>query len=290
MLLSFNQLLEQAELHPKRVAILRHQPEEPALRRVLPWLAVDRPDLFHAYQQIQWKSAEKLMARADAIAAFIGQEPGRATFAGVSRITSSRKVDHAGYHALPGNAELIALGMTGMKPTDPDPLAFELEHVGGFEDWVGRLVVDWPKPDRVWCRWAGNGPFAIRTITEESRFVRGMPEWTELVLTWAELAALPRSWRASLSEWRGVYLIFDTECRQPYVGSAGGGENILGRWRNYAATGHGGNKRLRTSRPEALVFSILQRTSPDLDVSDLVRLENSWKRRLHSREHGLNEN
>ena len=117
-----------------------------------------------------------------------------------------------------------------------------------------------------------------------------MPAWESLILTWAELGILPRSWRAALAEWRGVYFIFDQAKRGGYVGSASGAENILGRWTSYAATGHGGNKGLRDSKPTDLLFSILQRTSPDMAPPSVVALEDRWKDRLHTRAFGLNEN
>lgn len=289
-MLEFNALLRDEAIDPEEVAMLRHQPVESRLKRVLPWLAVDRPDLFKAWQQVQWTAAERIMTRAGIVAAFIGQEPGRATFAGISRVGPHRQLDYEGYMNFPGNAELMSLGMTGMLPDEPAPLAFELEELDVFRPWVGRLVINWPKPERVWARWAARGVFSVHAIVEESRFERGMPDWSGLNLTWSELAVLPRTWRSALAEWRGIYFIFDRERGLGYVGSAGGAENILGRWSGYAETGHGGNKRLRSSRPEHLVFSILERTSPDLSLPDLIRLENSWKERLHSRSHGLNEN
>lgn len=46
----------------------------------------------------------------------------------------------------------------------------------------------------------------------------------------------------ALAEWRGIYLIFDTRDAKAYVGSAYGSENILGRWRSYADSGHGGHR------------------------------------------------
>ena len=75
-----------------------------------------------------------------------------------------------------------------------------------------------------------------------------------------------------------------------YVGSASGSRNIWGRWADYAKTGHGGNKRLRTRKPENLRFSILERVSPDTPSDDVVRLEKTWKDRLHTKQYGLNEN
>jgi len=39
-----------------------------------------------------------------------------------------------------------------------------------------------------------------------------------------------------------------------------------------------------------LRFSILQRTSPDLEAADVIALGANWKERLHAREFGLNRN
>lgn len=97
-------------------------------------------------------------------------------------------------------------------------------------------------------------------------------------------------WHSCPSRGARVYLIYDVNRRAGYVGSAYGAENIHGRWRDYARNGHGGNRELRNSRPEDLRFSILQRTSPDLEPDAIVALEASWKERLHTRESGLNRN
>lgn len=111
-----------------------------------------------------------------------------------------------------------------------------------------------------------------------------------IVLTQAELQSLPASWKSALSQWRGIYFIYDASRQAGYVGSAYGSENILGRWRDYARTGHGGNRGLKSSAAGDLRFSILQRTSPDLDTEAIVALEASWKQRLHTRDFGLNRN
>jgi hypothetical protein len=230
------------------------------------------------------------MTRGRYIASFVGQEPVAATFAGIYRIGDWQVLDHEGYRQFPGNSELEALGMSGRTPEMPDCLAFNLERLDHYAEWIGRLVITWPKPYQQWWRWAAKGGFPVTSIDPESRFVRGMPDWKELILTWGELQSLPRAWRSALAQWRGIYLIYDVARRSGYVGSAYGHDNILGRWSNYAQTGHGGNRELRGSAPEDLRFSILQRTSPDLEPSDVVSLEASWKQRLHTREFGLNLN
>jgi hypothetical protein len=118
-----------------------------------------------------------------------------------------------------------------------------------------------------------------------------MPEWDEIEFTWEQLGILPTSWRATLSQWRGIYYIFDTSGGMGYVGSAYGKNNLLGRWLNYAARGDGGNRLLRHRDPRNFRFTILQRVSPDLDASEVIRLESSWKHRLHTRvPYGLNDN
>ena len=44
---------------------------------------------------------------------------------------------------------------------------------------------------------------------------------------------------------KGVYLITDTSNGKMYVGSAYGENMILGRWKSYVKTGHGGNEGLK---------------------------------------------
>ena len=118
-----------------------------------------------------------------------------------------------------------------------------------------------------------------------------MPEWDAINLSWNELNLLPSKWRSALSHWRGIYFIFDESDGKGYVGSAYGDTNIYGRWAAYAASGHGGNKLLRKRDPSDFKFSILQRVSPDMNADDVIRLESSWKERLHTRQpFGLNEN
>ena len=70
-----------------------------------------------------------------------------------------------------------------------------------------------------------------------------------------------------------------------------GSENLLQRWLNYAASGHGGNRLLREREPENFQFTILERVSPDMDAEDVITLETRWKKRLHTRSpDGLNDN
>jgi hypothetical protein len=131
----------------------------------------------------------------------------------------------------------------------------------------------------------------VGAITGSSIIPLGRAAWDEIALGWDELRVLPTRWRAALSQWRGIYYIFDETGGKGYVGSAYGDTNLLGRWINYGASGHGGNVLLRKRPPKSFRFTILQRVSPDMDAADVIRLEGTWKERLHTRApFGLNDN
>jgi hypothetical protein len=170
-------------------------------------------------------------------------------------------------------------------------LWFDLTRTEFYAEWQGRLIVSWPPPERSWWRRAHRNLIPVTAILEDSALAAVMPEWSDIELTWADLAVLPTRWRSALSQWRGIYYIFDVSDRKGYVGSAYGKSNLLGRWQNYAGRGHGGNSQLRQRDPQNFRFAILQRVSPDMDAADIIRLEGSWKQRLHTRQpYGLNDN
>ena len=124
-----------------------------------------------------------------------------------------------------------------------------------------------------------------------SALIRKCQTWEDISLTWEQLRVLPTPWKPKLSEWRAIYYIFDVSDGKGYVGSAYGGSNLLGRWLGYAARGHGGNILLRSRQTGHFRFSILQRVSPDMHAADVIRLEATWKERLHTRApFGLNDN
>lgn len=187
----------------------------------------------------------------------------------------------------------MTLGMGGFKATDgrDSVVEFDMRDTGWRSEWSRRLVVDWPEPERAWYRWANRNSFPVRAIAEEQLLVAPIPDWHDLILDRQQLKFLPSDWHGSLSQWRGIYLIIDQSDGRQYVGSAYGRENLLQRWQEYGRTGHGGNKHLRARDPANFVFSILQRTSPDLTLDDVVKLESSWKKRLGTKwPAGLNEN
>jgi hypothetical protein len=291
--MTLNDLLRGKDINPEQVLVMRHRPSEPQLKRVLPWLAAERPDLFNAYQQTQNEKVERAVQLAKYVASFIGREPGKALFIGLYSMNGCKRMTYRACCRLPVIVELTALGMRAFsgKNVRSTFLWFDLALTDFYEDWKGKLIVGWPPPERSWWRRAHRNVFPVLAVHDESTLGTGMPSWKEIVLTWEQLSILPSNWRARLSEWRAIYYIFDTSDGRGYVGSAYGDSNLLGRWLGYAALGHGGNRSLRQRDPKHFQFSILQRVSPDEDPADVIRLEATWKERLHTRRpYGLNDN
>ena len=294
--MDLNDLLVARKIDTSKVVVMRHRPTASELRAVLPWLAAESPTMFNAYQQTQAPAVEKAMlalAGLGFIASFIGQKPGKATFAGLYQIASSRSLTREQFRAIPEYELLDKLGNNGFGDNDSRQTieCFSLVETEFYRPWKGKLIIDWPPPERSWWRRAERNTMPISAILEESAFVRGMPAWEEINLGWSELALLPSSWKEALSHWRGIYFIHDQSDGRGYVGSAYGEGNLLSRWLSYAASGHGGNALLKGRDPTNFRFSILQRLSPDMNADDVIRIEANWKDRLHTRKpHGLNDN
>lgn len=290
MFMELNDLFAKAAIEPAKVIVFRHRPSEPELRKVLPWLAVEKPGIFNAYQRQQTPRVENAMTSAEYVASFIGINSGSAVFVGLYRCARYRKIGRDEYFALPETKELLNYWTQGIGPGIEEILWFDLEPTDFCREWTGRLEINWPGLERSWWRWADRNKFKITSIDQENRFTSDIKRWDELCLSWKDLGILPIKLRDALAQWRGIYLIFDVSDQKYYVGSASGAQNLLGRWLSYAQSGHGGNVELKTRSPENFRFTILQRVSPDMDVAEVVKLEASWKLRLHSGEFGLNRN
>lgn len=290
--MTLNDLLKAKGIDPKQVGVMRHRPREPKLNRVMPWLAAERPELFNAYQQTQGERVERALQKVKFVASFLGRSPGKAVFVGLYAVNGWTPMPTAECLKLTLVAELVDRGMT-FDTGRPTYFWFDLSPVADFHpEWKGRLVIKWPPPERSWWRRAHNtNEMAVLAIREESAFDAALPPWEQIVLSWYDLAVMPSKLRAAVHEWRGDYFIYDTLKQKGYVGSASGRDNLLGRWTGYAASGHGGNALLKDCEPTNLLFSILQRVSPDLPMEDVIALETTWKKRLHTRSPaGLNDN
>jgi len=291
--MNLNDLLRGKNVDPEEVLVLRHRPVEPQLNKVLPWLASERHDLFNAYQAFQGDKLERAMIAAKYLASFIAHGAGKALFVGLYSIGATKTIMSEDFWKVAANSELKTLGLDPAAATHRETREmFDLQVEDFYKHWKGKLVVDWPPPERSWWRRAHRNDMTVAAILSESALEQvATKTWDEIILTWDELRVMPSRLKAALHEWRGIYFIFDESDGKGYVGSAYGSANIQGRWQSYADLGHGGNRLLRKRNPKNFRFSILQRVSPDLEPADIIRLEGTWKERLHTRDpFGLNDN
>jgi hypothetical protein len=237
------------------------------------------------------------MLKAEYVASFIGLKKRKdgtehaAVFVGLykvgnhHRLTSKQFWEKAAYQELKSR-----YGLRGFGGDRPYLLWFDLEITGFYDDWRGKLVVEWPQPPIRWWRWADKAKFPISPEWVDNALHEDMPDWKACIWSCAELDELPNKWRETLRQWRGIYYIFDGSDGKGYVGAAYGRDNILGRWERHVRVG-GDSVYLRKRSPQNFTFSILQRVSPDTIPDEVFSLEKSWKDRLHTRwPSGLNDN
>ena len=168
---------------------------------------------------------------------------------------------------------------------------FELVKTDHMADLKNRLVIGWnsPRAWRVKATTVADYPvFGIADATPEP-----FPGYDKLVFDYARLQAVIRehryeAWRTALASVKGIYLITDTRDGQQYVGKADGSENILQRWRAYAANGHGGNKHLKGRDPRNYRFSLLRVFDPAAPDHAVNASEAHFKFALESVKFGLN--
>lgn len=107
---------------------------------------------------------------------------------------------------------------------------------------------------------------------------------------------LYENWHTALSSVYAIYLIVDTTDGKQYVGSAYGDGGLLGRWKCYVETKHGGNKEMvdlicnHPERFQHFQFSILQILPKMITNEGVIQMESLYKKKLMTKEFGLNQN
>lgn len=177
---------------------------------------------------------------------------------------------------------------------------FDLQPSTFLSNLNQRLVIEWAKDTVNWAKTAGSAlNFAVTEIADARP--EPFPGFDQLVIPFSELQAVVddsryEHWRQALSCVQGIYLIADTKSGQLYVGKADGAQRIVGRWSEYAKTGHGGNVALREldsldmAHRQHFQFSILRVFSPGASTAEVDAAESHFKRALLTRQFGLNRN
>jgi hypothetical protein len=158
-----------------------------------------------------------------------------------------------------------------------------------LSDLAGRVVIDWGGSERAWIQRADKQNKLVVEIWRKFR-EPDFPGFVRFMAPLSNLERLPASWIAALSTSRGVYLLTCPRTREQYVGSAYGDDGFYGRWLAYVHDNHGGNVALRSRDPSDYQVSILEVAGSAATVENIIAIEELWKRKLQSREMGLNRN
>ncbi|MES9745488.1 GIY-YIG nuclease family protein, partial [Priestia megaterium] len=244
---------------------------------------------FEVYQSYQERNVFK---DCDYLVSCLGIENNQALFIGVYEIKYITNVD-----GLPKHLDVPYRGKAKVN----SKYEYRLEKLSGFEELEERLVINWQNIAQAWCMRIDTNEKEVVQLLPKG-YVRDFPGYLEINLSFVELQKVINDptansmWHKMLSSVGGVYLIVDTYDGLQYVGSASGKEGILGRWKEYAKDGHGGNKKLRDivdSEPERVQkfkFSILQTLPRTLTKNEILIEEVKYKHKLGSRAYGLNLN
>ncbi len=186
-----------------------------------------------------------------------------------------------------------------------DGVGYDADEVKEYEQYFGRLVVEYHNPCRTMGRKYENvmDELEVVQILNEQYTGNEFPGYENVRLSYPLLKnivdrQLP-GWVDALRNQKAVYLITDTKTGKMYVGSATSQTGmLLQRWSSYAADGHGGNMELRELVKqqgfdyvkENFQYSILENYNARMDDGYILKRESWWKETLCTRTHGYNKN
>lgn len=186
-----------------------------------------------------------------------------------------------------------------------DGVGYDADEVKEYEQYFGRLVVEYHNPCRTMGRKYENvmDELEVVQILNEQYTGNEFPGYENVRLSYPLLKnivdrQLP-GWVDALRNQKAVYLITDTKTGKMYVGSATSQTGmLLQRWSNYIADGHGGNEALKELVKkqgfdyvkENFQYSILENYNARMDDEYILRRESWWKETLRTREFGYNKN
>lgn len=222
------------------------------------------------------------------IVAFYGHTPGHALLLGIWRIRAVIPAAHA-----------VAQGLLddSFEPPAERNQGFyhELEELTLLAAYQRRLEVRWGGAAISWRRVLRSGnDYPIRLCDPPVPF-SGV-ENASLIMAELRIALQDLAWQKGLASVCGVYLIYDGDSKQHYVGAAYGKEGILQRWAEYARNGHGDTvelKRILTAFPNRVYgfrITLLESFPRSRGDTHILEREGYWKIALGSRTIGLNRN
>jgi hypothetical protein len=280
-LLDFLKVCRQ-DIWDQKVKVIRHADDRRDLDRLL------RTGCFDEYQARQ----ESKVFNCDYIVSFIAEGGSRCRLIDAYEV---RGVTSDGEET-PYSANFIHREMAR------HTYRYDLARMDGFEELRDRLVIDWGASPRAWHQWLSAEADKEVIELRPRGFVREFSGFDDVHVRFDELKQIinhpeaNRLWHTMLGGVAGVYLILDDKTGAQYIGSAYGEEGILGRWKAYATTKHGGNKRLKQllvgdpQRFGSFSFSILRTLSRSLPAKEVIKIEGQYKKKFGTHAFGLNDN
>jgi hypothetical protein len=184
---------------------------------------------------------------------------------------------------------------------------YAIEEVEGFEGLKDKVVIDWGKGTLSWMQnWQSTKNVRridqVNTGDDIPYFIR----YEDVILSFSQLQKVveDKEWKSKLESLNCVYMILDKETGKQYVGvtykdmKPGIKNGILGRWTEYAKTGHGNNKLLVALLAEKGIsyadqnfqWTILETLPLNVTPKVAIDRESLYKKKFGTREHGYNEN
>ena len=281
--LYFSDILQKIGLEPKKVKLIRHSLSDEGFKTCF------EHGMVFEYTRIQKRTFEKF----DYWAVFIAVGSTNAKLFGLYKYCGS----------VPNTPDLMPANYPCPDMYDGKFRHHYLEPVDLLKEYEDRLIIDWGGATRSWHQ---NGSLPKPVVSIRDNYKVPFPGFAELTVTYPKLCNIVNmeaeeysEWRAAMREVQAVYIIVDTapESREnQYVGATYGSDGLLGRWRDYAKNGTGGNEGLikllkeHPERRDTLQFSVLQVLPKELHMDDIFKAESRWKRILGSRINGLNQN
>ena len=272
--ITFNDVLRVGGIDPDvaKIKLLRHVETRNRIDVHEVWR--HQRELFDSWQARQ---SDDFLAGVDYVASFVVSRAGETVFVGL--------------YAVDGGWTKVEAGtpdpLTGA-PADARTVQHQLTRLADFDAYADRLVVQWWRAGKApgWWQWAHRNPLPVIEIATQQE--APFPGWLAFRHPVDDLDILPTGWKQTLRSTSGIYLLTDAKGVH-YVGSAKGGEGLLGRWQAYRGGRSGGNLGLRGATGPFTV-SVLQTVDPAMSDETIERIESHWKNKLGAREVGHNLN
>lgn len=270
-MLTLNTILKSESVDPAQVKLVRHQDARATAghRPYELWRAGD--GRLENYQQIQKRPVFK---PGELLASFVVTPANDTLFVGLFRV------------------EGVGVAPAGtIDPVSGEDRAglhlYTIHREDRLVEYAGHLIIDWGKGFLAWFQSAHLHDKRVLEIRKEIK-EEVFPGFTRFCCDIKQIPAIPLPWREVLKHVRGVYLLTCKDTGKQYVGSAKGEESLWQRFVEYARTGHGGNVELKRLHLQNFQVTVLEVVNSD--TQEIEQIEAAWKRKLLTRQFGLNRN